>query len=428
MARLCANIFSSIFSNYSLFIGLRFGGLYFGGSSPGSRLTTFLSRTAMAGLVVGVALLILVLSVMSGFEREMRLRILGLVPHVTLLPTAPVDDWQSTADQLEQEPGVAGVAPLLQLNGMLMRGDKVATALLFGVDIEREVRSTALARFTEADALQQLQSDSDALLLGSGLATALGAAVGDKLTVVVPQRDMQGQMRPGVGRFRVAGLLRSGTELDESLVLLPLASARQLDRDQNHAIALRVMLDDVFAAPEVASRLWGQLGGNYYASDWSRSHGNLYTAIQLSKRLVGMMLAIIIAVAAFNVVSALVLVVNDKQGDIAILRSQGATGAGIVRIFLVQGFMVGLVGTLLGVALGVGLALVITDLVALLERLFQIQFLKSDVYPISYLPSDLRVADVSQVALTALAISSLAALYPAWRASRVEPARALRYD
>ena len=413
--------------SYSLFIGLRFFGPYLG-SRHGSRLSTFLSRTAMAGLVIGVALLIVVLAVMSGFEREMRTRILGLVPHVTLLPTQSNDDWQALADRIAAEPGVAGVAPLLQLNGMLMRGDKVATALLFGVDIERELRSTALAQFTDADAVQQMQTQSDALLLGQGLAQTLGVKVGDKLNIVVPQRDDSGRMRPGVGRFSVAGLLHSGTELDESLALLPLDAARQLDRDQNHGIALRVMLDDLFSAPAMATHLWEQVGGSYYASDWTRSHGNLYTAIQMSKRLVGMMLAIIIAVAAFNVVSALVLVVNDKQGDIAILRSQGATGAGIVKIFLVQGFMVGLVGTLLGVALGVALSLVITDLVALLERLFHIQFLKADVYPISYLPADQRLADVLQVAATALAISSLAALYPAWRASRIEPARALRYD
>ncbi len=417
-----------LFFNYSLFIGLRFLGLYFGGGQRGSRLATFLSRTAMAGLVIGVALLIVVLAVMSGFEREMRTRILGLVPHVTLLPTVPDDDWQRAAARIENVPGVAGVAPLLQLNGMLLRGDKVATALLFGVDIERERNSTALEKFTDPAALQQMQQQGDALLLGKGLAETLGVAAGDKLTIVVPQRDDGGQMRPGVGRFSVAGLLHSGTELDESLVLLSLESARRLDHDQSHGVALRVMLDDLFAAPAMATTLWDRLGGRYYATDWTRSHGNLYTAIQMSKRLVGMMLAIIIAVAAFNVVSALVLVVNDKQGDIAILRSQGATGAGIVRIFLVQGFMVGLLGTLLGVALGSALSLVITDLVALVEQLFHIQFLKSDVYPVSYLPADLRLADVLQVAATALLISSLAALYPAWRASRVEPARALRYD
>ncbi len=419
---------ASPFFNYSVFIGLRYIGRFYFGAGGGSRLTTFLSRTAMAGLVIGVALLIVVLAVMSGFEREMRLRILGLVPHVTLLPMTADEDWQSAAEKLQREPGVAGVAPLLQLNGMLLRGDKVATALLFGVDIERERRSTALASFTEASALQQLETQSDALLLGAALAATLGVDAGDRITVVVPQRDERGQMQPGVGRFVVAGLLRSGTELDESLVLLPLDSARALDRDRSHPIALRLMLDDLFAAPALASKLWQQLGGRYYTSDWTRSHGNLYTAIQMSKRLVGMMLAIIIAVAAFNVVSALVLVVNDKQGDIAILRSQGATAGGIVRIFLVQGFMVGLIGTLIGVICGVLLSLVITDLVALLERLFQIQFLKADVYPISYLPADLRLADVARVALTALVISSLAALYPAWRASRIEPARALRYD
>jgi lipoprotein-releasing system permease protein len=419
-----------MFNPYSVFIGTRYTG-----SRRGSRLTTFLSRTAIVGLAIGVALLILVLSVMNGFEREMRERILGLVPHITLYPGAVEDDWQSAARSIEQVPGVAAVTPLLQLNGMLVNGEHVATALLFGVDPQREVRATKLAGFIEKEALARLTDDPRTLVLGRGLATKLAVAAGDRVTIVVPDGADGGApvngragLQPRIERFTVAGLIDSGTELDESLVLLRLDAAQALSRTGPDSVALRVMLHDLFAAPRIAAELWRDLEGHYYASDWTSSQGNLYSAIRLSKQLVGMMLAIIIAVAAFNVVSALVLVVNDKQSDIAILRSQGATSSGIIRIFLVQGFLVGVIGTLVGVLAGIALALVITDLVAALEHLLHIQFLKADVYPIGYLPSDLRWPDILQVALTALVMSTLAAVYPAWRAAKVQPAQALRHD
>jgi lipoprotein-releasing system permease protein len=413
-----------MFSPYSLFIGARYTS-----SKRGSRLTTFLSRTAIAGLVVGVGLLIVVLSVMNGFEREMRERILGLVPHISLYAADPKADWRSTAERVEKIPGVVSASPLLQLNAMLVNGRDAQATLLFGVDPARESKATALSHFLAASAIERLQNDADTIALGQGLAHKLGVKVGDRITVIVPDRDAgTGNVRPHIARFTLAGLIASGTELDESLALLRLDAAQTLSGDNSNAIALRVSVNDLFAAPRIAGELWHVLDGKYYASDWTASQGNLYSAIALSKRLVGMMLAIIIAVAAFNVVSALVLVVNDKHGDIAILRSQGATSSGIVKIFLVQGFLVGAIGTGVGVIFGVALSLVITDLVAWLEHLLHLQFLRSDVYPISYLPSDIRCGDVLRVASTALIMSTLAAIYPAWRAAKVQPALALRYD
>ncbi len=413
-----------MFSPYSVFIGARYTG-----SRRGSRLTTFLSRTAIAGLVIGVGLLIVVLSVMNGFEREMRERILGLVPHVSLYAADPRANWRITAERVEKMPGVKSAAPLLQLNAMLVNGPTAQATLLFGIDPARERRSTALENFLAAQSVARLEREDDAIALGQGLAQKLGVEIGARITVIVPDRDVEtGLMRPRVGRYTLVGLVKSGTELDESLALLRLDVAQALSGDRSDAVALRVSVDDLFAAPRIAAELWQALEGVYYASDWTASQGNLYSAIALSKRLVGMMLAIIIAVAAFNVVSALVLVVNDKQGDIAILRSQGATSSGIVRIFLVQGFLVGAIGTLGGVIFGVVLSLIITDLVAALEQLLHVQFLRADVYPISYLPADIRLVDVLYVAGTALAMSMVAAIYPAWRAAKVQPALALRYD
>ncbi len=413
-----------MFTPYSIFIGARYTG-----SKRGSRLTTFLSRTAIAGLVVGVGLLIVVLSVMNGFEREMRERILGLVPHVSLYAADPNVDWRVTAARVEKVPGVVSASPLLQLNAMLVNGANAQATLLFGVDPERERKATALSHFLAADAIARMQKENDVIALGQGLARKLGVVVGERITVIVPDRDAEtGAMHPRMARYTLAGLVKSGTELDESLALMRLDAAQSLSGDHSNAVALRVTVTDLFAAPRIAGELWRILEGKYYASDWTASQGNLYSAIALSKRLVGMMLAIIIAVAAFNVVSALVLVVNDKQGDIAILRSQGATSSGIIKIFLVQGFLVGAIGTLAGVIFGVALSLVITDLVAGLEHVLHVQFLRSDVYPISYLPSDVRLGDVIYVAGTALMMSMLAAIYPAWRASKVQPALALRYD
>jgi len=406
--------------HYSLWLGWRHA---LGRKGPA--LSVFLARTSMAGLALGVGLLICVLAVMSGFDRELRQRILGLVPHVSLIAGHDGADWQQAQAALSLHPEVAHATPVLQLSGMLVRGSEAAPGLLYGLDPEVEKQVAAWVEVGGLPALTALGRDPESVVLGSALAERLKLAAGDRVTVLVPG---DGPARSAeVARLTVAALLHTGTELDQRLALVNLAQARALA--PGRGVGLRLLLHDLFAAPRLVSELNLQWQGEgFYSSDWTRHQGNLYSAIQLSRRLVGMMVAIVIAVAVFNVVAALVLVVNDKQGEIAILRSQGATSGDILLSFVTFGLLVGALGTGLGVALGVALALGIGDLVQWAERLLGVHFLRSDIYPVSFVPSDLRWLDVGRVAATALLLSALAAVYPAWRAARLLPAEVLRYD
>lgn len=384
----------------------------------GNQLVSFLSRLSMAGLVLGVALLVVVLSVMNGFDREMRQRILSLVPHVTLQPwRGEAESWQSLADSVSQHPEVASVAPYIQGHAMLIKKRQVEPVMFFGIAPDQEGKVSRMADYAPID---QLQTTDNTLILGQGLAAKLGVSTGDVISLGVPQGDQQSV---SFARFTVLGLAVTGTELDQQLVLMHIDRAQRLLPDT--AIALRVAVSDVFAAPRIAWELASVHGRDFDISNWTRQFGNMYHAIQMSRRLVTIMLLAVVAVAVFNVVSTLVMVVNDKRGDIAILRSQGASRGDILASFLLYGAIIAALGTAAGGALGVGLAFYIGDLVASLESLLGMQFLHSDVYPISYLPSDIRIKDVATVCATAYAMSVLATLYPAWRASRQAPAEAL---
>ncbi|QQD16718.1 lipoprotein-releasing ABC transporter permease subunit [Spongiibacter nanhainus] len=383
-----------------------------------NQLVSFLSRLSMAGLVLGVALLVVVLSVMNGFDREMRERILSLVPHVTLQPwSGEAEHWTSLADSVSQHPEVVSVAPYVQGNAMLIKRRHVEPIVFFGIAPELEDKVSSMSEFAPID---DLQAGRNTVILGQSLAEKLGLAVGDGLSLGVPQ---QGQQSVTFARFTLGGLAATGTELDQQLVLMHIDDARSVL--PNTATALRVSVGDVFDAPRIAWELLSVHGRDFEISNWSRQFGNMYHAIQMSRRLVAIMLLAVVAVAVFNVVSTLVMVVNDKRADIAILRSQGASRGDILLSFLYYGAIIAALGTLAGGLLGVGLAYYVGDLVAGLESLLGIQFLHSDVYPISYLPSDIRVSDVIMVCATAYLMSVLATLYPAWRASRQAPAEAL---
>ena len=389
-------------------------------------LSSFLSLLSVLGLVLAIALLILVLSVMNGFDREMRENILGLVPHLTLRSWQPIGDWQQRAEQLAAHPEVVAVAPFVELQGMLVRDAAIDTTLVQGLDLGVPQSTPGLEQTLSESDRAAYQSNPDAILLGTQLARRLGVQRGDRLTLIVPGAGGQ-----NAARFQtlvLAGIVSSGTELDEALALVHLEQAARLAGIPGQVDGFRLQVVDLFQAPRIGWELVSSQPPGLYAGDWTQTHGNLYAAIQMSRDLVGVLLLSIIAIAAFNVVSSLVLVVIDKRADIAILRAQGAQPRDINGIFLRQGLLIALVGTLLGTALGVAAALGATDFVAALERWFDIRFLHTDVYPIGYLPSDLRLGDIALINGAAILLCFLAALYPARRAAQLPPAEALRHE
>ena len=411
----------------SLFVGLRYTA-----SRRGNHFISFISLVSMLGLMLGVAALILVLSVMNGFDRELRQRILGMVPHATLSAYGDegLDQWQGLADQVRPEPGIAGVAPFVQAQGMLTSYGRVQGVLVNGIDPQFEREVSIIGDHMQQGAIEQLQAGEYNIVLGELLARYLGANVGDKVTLVLPEASVSvAGVVPRMKRFTVAGVFSVGAELDANLAYVHIQDAARLKRLQDGRVdGLRLKLNDLFQAPMRARQIAERQDRPLYVSDWTRTHGNLFQAIQMEKRMIALLLLLIVFVAAFNIVSTLVMVVTDKRSDIAILRTMGATPASILRIFMVQGVLIGVIGTALGVGLGVTLALTVTDLVAWIEQILGIQFLSAEVYFISYLPSELIWSDVGLITVAALLISFVATLYPAWRASRTQPAEALRYE
>ena len=402
--------------------------LRYAGSSHRGALVAFISRVSTTGLVLGVALLIVVLSVMNGFDRELRERILSLVPHVSLQPLTPLTDWQGLAAAVEAHPDVVAAAPYVDLQALLMYRGRVMPVLLHGADPGAEARISTIGSYLQSGSLQALDGSTDRVIVSESQAQRLGIAVGDSLLLLVPDTNAQGQVVPRTSRVLLAGIYRTGTEVDNLLALTGLHTAMRLRGTPETVQGIRFQVRDLFAAPRVQHEVVQGLGIEVYALDWTRTHGNLYEAIRLSRNMVGILLFLIIAVAVFNVVSTLFLIVKDKEGDIAILRTLGASPAAIMGVFVVQGTLIGLTGAVIGGFAGVLLSLGVTDAVALLERVLGVQFLKAEVYPVSYLPSALAWRDVAQVCGVALAMSFVATLYPSWRAARMQPADVLRYE
>ena len=397
-----------------------------------NHFVSFISLTSMIGLALGVVVMIVVLSVMNGFDHEMRTRVLGMVPHATLETGQAIDDWPALAKQVQQNPQVTAVAPFTQMQGLLTSDGKVQKVLLNGIDPARERQVSIIDQFVRQGSLDQLVPGSWGIMIGDKAAAKLGVGVGDKLTFVAPEVSVTpAGMFPRMKRFTVVGIFHVGAgEIDGYLGLTNLSDLSRLHRWKADQVqGLRLKFDDLFQAPRVAYQIAQQLGEDqYYSRDWTRTHGNLYQAIRMEKAMIGLLLLLIVAVAAFNIISTLVMVVNDKKGDIAILRTLGATPAQIMGIFMVQGTIIGVLGTLIGGVLGILAALNVSAAIAGLETLIGHKFLSADVYFIDYLPSQILASDVWMVCGAALILSFFATLYPAWRASRTQPAEALRYE
>jgi lipoprotein-releasing system permease protein len=411
---------------YELFIGLRYTR-----AKRRNHFISFISLTSMLGIALGVAALITVLSVMNGFQNELRTRILGVAAHVEISgPGDMLSDWQVVAKIAAADPRVAGTAPYVNAQGMLTYDGAVRGAIIRGILPEREEQVAAFASHMKSGSLMALKPGEYGIVLGAELARALAVIVGDKVTLIAPQGQVTpAGIVPRLKQFRVVGIFEIGMfEYDSGLALIDLQDAQRLYRMQDQVSGVRLRLHDLYQAPQVAADLLPRLGADVYVTDWTRSHVNFFRAVQMEKNVMFIILLLIVAVAAFNIVSTLVMAVTDKQPDIAILRTLGAAPSGIMAVFIVQGALIGVIGTLIGVAGGVLLALNIHVVVPFIERLFHVHFLAKDVYYISELPSQLEWRDVITIAAVSFVLSLLATLYPSWRASRVNPAEALRYE
>lgn len=390
---------------------------------------SFISLTSMLGLMLGVAVLILVLSVMNGFDHELRTRILGMVPHAKIEAREGMVEWQSLAEELMQRERVIGAAPFVEQQGMFSASGRNQGAMVNGINPDWEDRVSIIGRHMRQGELADLVPGEWNVVLGSMLARSLGVGVGDRVTLLVPEASITpAGVFPRLKRFTVSGIFSVGADLDANLAYANIEDMQTLARMGNTVGGLRLELDDLFIAGSETQAILNELGSGYSGSDWTFSHGNLFQAIQMEKRMIALLLTVIIAVAAFNIVSTLVMVVTDKRADIAILRTIGATPRSIMGIFIVQGMAIGLIGIAIGVAVGVLLALTIADVIGGVESVLGIQFLDAGVYFISDLPSRLHWDDVTRIVLAAFGLTFLSTLYPAWRAARVQPADVLRYE
>lgn len=384
------------------------------------------------GITLGMTALITVMSVMNGFQKEIRARILGVASHVQVSSIhGNLTNWQQIADEVVKQPMIEAAAPYVSAQGMVSHNQVVQGVLVRGVLPSLEDKVADFAQMMVMGELDQLVPGEFGIVIGMELARALGTFKGDKIVLISPQGQVTpAGILPRLKQFTVTGIFEAGHfEYDSGLVLIHMADAQKLYRmNDNRVSGVRLKLYDMFQAPQVVRELSSILPADFFISDWTRQHANYFRAIQIEKRMLSLILALIIAVAAFNIVSTLVMAVTDKQSDIAILRTLGASPRSIMKIFIVQGTFIGVAGTALGVIGGVLLAYNVGDVVAFIEWIFNMQFLSREVYYISTIPSDPQLADIATVAIVSFVLSLLATIYPSYRASKVNPAEALRYE
>ncbi len=415
-----------ILQPYELFIGLRYTR-----AKRRNHFISFISLISMLGMALGVMALIVVLSVMNGFQKEIRARMLGATPHLEVVADGGrMNNWPSVLDKVVQNPHVLAAAPYVGGQGMLSFGENVQGVMVRGIEPAKESAITELASKIKVGSLYDLRSGEFGVVLGVDLARALGVRVGDKVMLIAPQGMITpAGMMPRLKQFRIVGIFEIGmAPYDNNLALINIVDAQKLYQLGDTVSGISAKLRDVDLAPQVAREIQSRLPDDLYVNDWTHQNSNYFRAVQMEKKMMFIILSLIVAVAAFNIVSTLVMAVTDKQADIAILRTLGASPRSIMKIFIVQGVVIGVVGTLLGAISGVILALNLDVVVPFIEHLFGVQFLSKDVYYISELPSDLRYHEVAVVSGISFVISLLATIYPSYRASQTQPAEALRYE
>jgi len=415
-----------MFKPLELYIGLRYTR-----AKRRNHFISFISLISMLGIMLGVVALITVLSVMNGFHKEVRERILGMTSHATVSAyDGKLDDWRQAIKLSTEHPHVVGEAPFVEAQTMLTNGSRVSGAMLRGILPEYEPRVSEVGDHMQSGGLDQLQAGEFNIILGRELASTLGLGVGNKVTVVTPQiRVTPAGAMPRLKRFTVSGVFEVGMgEYDRGVALVHMSDAAKLLRLGEGVTGVRLKLDDLYLAPRVSRELADRFPGFYRVSDWTFQHRNFFSALRTEKRMMGLILFLIVAVAAFNIVSTLMMVVTDKQSDIAILRTLGISPGSIMGVFIVQGAVIGIIGTLLGVAGGIALSFNLERLVKRIEQAFDVSFLDPNIYYISSLPSKLDWNDVLLISVSAFLITLAATLYPAWKASRTQPAEALRYE
>lgn len=434
MSEVLAKFSFKQFINFPLFVGLRYIG-----SARLNLFVSFVSLSSAVGLALGVAVLILVLSVMNGFEDELHHRILGMVSHIVIEPAGALEheslnaekqaltDWRKIISSVQTQSGVQAAAPAIKINGMLSNEGDMAGIELIGIDPALEKKVSIFSDYMLVGETGFLRPGENKIIIGSIIASRLNLSPGDWVTFVYPESSGNSfSVVPKFHRFNVTGIFQVGSEYDGLMSAIHIEDAAQMSGLGEGVSAVRVRLDDIFQAPFIAGNIKKILPGKYHVSDWTITQGGFFQAVALEKTLMGFLLMLIVAVAAFNIISSLVMMVSDKNMDIAVLRTLGATPRQVIMIFTIQGLFVGLIGVVVGIVFGVLASLYIDDALRLLEFLLDIKLF--DAYFIDYLPTKLELSDVALIALSSLLLSFLATIYPARKAAEIKPAEALRYE
>lgn len=421
---------NAMFKPLSIFLGWRYVR-----SRHGNGFSAFISASSTIGIALGVTVLIVVLSAMNGFERELSQKLLSIIPHVELVSVnEPIKGWKKRIDKLQTESSVIAAAPVIKMTGMLQHGLKLKAVEVRGVDAQLEKQVSSIDDYIIAGKWQALitsKLNENTIIIGSGVATKLSVALGDKIQLLLPPPEASNDVKqvfsaPITRQVEVVGIFKFGGTVDETLAYIPMALASNvMGYEENETQSIRLKITDVFSAPKIARQVAYNFDHYVYINNWTRTQGHLFNDIQLVRMVMFIVLVLVIGVASFNIVSTLIMAVNEKQGDIAILKTMGASSSTIMFAFIAQGLVNGVVGSLLGALCGVYLALNLTGIISALEQFLGITFLSGDVYFINYLPSVLQPNDVYVTVITALIMSLLATLYPAWRATKIEPAQVL---